>query len=141
MPARDDLRPLYVIGQGLSVGRSGEVLQVRDRERKVVQEARLHETSQVNLFGNVPLTAPALQALCAAEKPVAHFSSGGWFYGTTQGLGARNVYLRAEQFRLADDPVFCRAVASPDWSRRRSETSGRCSSATTSSRRATCWGN
>jgi len=111
VPARDDLRPLYVIGQGLTVGKSGEVLQVKDRDRKLVQEARVHETSQVNLFGNVTLTAPALQGLCAAEKPVAHFSSGGWFYGMTHGLGARNAYLRAEQFRQAADPVFCRAVA------------------------------
>jgi CRISPR-associated protein Cas1 len=112
VPARDDLRPLYVIGQGLMVGKSGEVLQIKDRDRKVVQEARLHETSQVNAFGNITITAPALQALCAAEKPIAHFSSGGWFYGLTLGLGARNAYLRAEQFRQAADPVFCRAVAS-----------------------------
>lgn len=111
VPARDDLRPLYVIGQGLSVGRSGEVLQVKDRDRKLVQEARLHETSQVNLFGNVALTAPALQTLCGADKPIAHFSSGGWFYGITHGLGVRNAYLRAEQFRQATEPVFCRAVA------------------------------
>jgi CRISPR-associated protein Cas1 len=111
VPARDDLRPLYVIGQGLTIGKSGDVLQVKDRDRKVVQEARLHETSQVNVFGNVTLTAPAVQVLCEAEKPLAHFSSGGWFYGLTHGLGVRNAYLRAEQFRHAADPVFCRAVA------------------------------
>lgn len=111
VPARDDLRPLYVIGQGLTVGRSGEVLQVRDRERKVVQEARLNDVSQVNLFGNITLTSGAVQGLCAGEKPVAHFSSGGWFYGLTHALGPRNAYLRAEQFRRADDPVFCRQVA------------------------------
>lgn len=112
VPARDDLRPLYVIGQGLSVGKSGEVLQVRDRDRKIVQEARLNDVSQVNLFGNVSLTAPALQGLCVAEKPIAHFSAGGWFYGMTQGLGPRNAFLRAEQYRRAEQPVFCRAVAS-----------------------------
>ncbi len=111
VPARDDLRPLYVVGQGLSVGKSGEVLQVRDRERKTVQEARLIDVSQVNLFGNVTLTAAALQGLCAAEKPIAHFSSGGWFYGTTSGLGVRNAFLRAEQFARAAEPTFCRAVA------------------------------
>ena len=112
VPARDDLRPLYVVGQGLSVGRSGQVLQVRDRDRKVVQEARLMDVSQVNLFGNIMITAAALQALCAEEKPLAHFSSGGWFYGLTAGLGVRNAFLRAEQFARAEDPVFCRAVAS-----------------------------
>lgn len=111
VPARDDLRPLYVAGQGMSIGRSGDVLRVKDRERKVVQEARIFQTSQVNLFGNVSITAPALHALCSAEIPVAHFSMGGWFYGITQGLGARNAYLRAEQFRLAAHPTVCRHLA------------------------------
>ncbi|NQW03517.1 MAG: CRISPR-associated endonuclease Cas1 [Acidobacteria bacterium] len=112
VPARDDLRPLYVAGQGMSVGKSGDVLRVKNRDRKVVQDARLFETSQVNLFGNVSVTTPALQALCAAEKPIAYFSGGGWFYGMTQGLGLRNAFLRAEQFRLAAEPTFCRRVAS-----------------------------
>lgn len=111
VPARDDLRPLYVIGQGLSIGKSGGVLQVKDRDRKVVQEARLNDVSQVNVFGNVSVTAQALQELCSAEKPIAYFSVGGWFYGMTQGLGLRNAFLRAEQFRQAANPVFCRAVA------------------------------
>jgi len=110
VPARDDLRPLYVTGNGLSVGKSGEVLQVRDRQ-KLVQEARIGEISQVNLFGNVGLTAPALQGLCWAEKPVAHFSYGGWFYGLTQGLGLKNVFLRRDQFRRAEESGFCLQVA------------------------------
>jgi CRISPR-associated protein Cas1 len=111
VPARDDLKPLYVVGQGLSIGKSGAVLQVRDRERKLLQEARLMDVSQINVFGNVSITAQALHELCAAETPVAHFSTGGWFYGMTQGLGLRNAFLRAEQFRRAADPVFCREVA------------------------------
>ncbi len=111
VPARDDLRPLYVTGQGLTIGKSGEVLQVRDRDRKVVQEARLNDVSQVNVLGNVTLTAAAVQGLCVGDKPIAHFTSGGWFYGLTRGLGLRNAFLRAEQFRRADQPVFCRSVA------------------------------
>lgn len=110
VPARDDLRPLYVTGHGLFVGKSGEVLQVRDKKR-LVQEARLHELSQVNLFGSVSMSAAAVQGLCWSEKPVAHFSSGGWFYGLTTGLGLKNVFLRREQFRRAEDPAFCLLVA------------------------------
>jgi len=110
VPARDDLRPLYVSGHSLYVGKSGEVLQIRDKS-KLVQEARMGEISQINLFGNVQITAPALQGLCWAEKPVAHFSYGGWFYGITQGLGLKNVFLRRDQFRRADDPAFCLHVA------------------------------
>jgi CRISPR-associated protein Cas1 len=36
---------------------------------------------------------------------------GGWFYGVTHGLGVRNIYLRREQFRLADVPSFCLRLA------------------------------
>jgi CRISPR-associated protein Cas1 len=111
VPSRDDLRPLYVVGQGLSIGKSGETLLVKDRDRKVVQEGRLIDISQVNVFGNVSISAPAIQALCEGEKPIAYFSRGGWFYGMTQGVGLRNAYLRAEQFRRADIPVFCRTFA------------------------------
>jgi CRISPR-associated protein Cas1 len=110
VPARDDLRPLYVTGHGLTIGKSGEVLQVRDR-KTLLQEARLNEISQVNVFGQVQLTSAAVQGLCFAEKPIAHFSTGGWFYGLTQGLGLKNVFLRQAQFRRADDADFCVWVA------------------------------
>jgi CRISPR-associated protein Cas1 len=110
VPARDDLRPLYVTGHGLSVGKSGEVLQVRDK-KKLLQEARINEISQLNVFGNISLSAAAVQGLCWAEKPIAHFSFGGWFYGTTQGLGLKNVFLRREQFRRAENPAFGLRVA------------------------------
>ncbi len=110
VPARDDLRPLYVTGYGLSVGKSGDVLQIRDK-KKLVQEARLHELSQVNLFGSASVTSSAVQGACWAEKPIAHFSTGGWFYGLTVGLGLKNVFLRQAQFRRADDAVFCLLVA------------------------------
>ncbi len=110
VPARDDLRPLYVTGHGLTIGKSGEVLQVREK-KALVQEARLNEISQVNVFGNVQLTASAVETLCFAEKPVAHFSYGGWFYGLTQGLGLKNVFLRKDQFGRAEDPAFCVRIA------------------------------
>jgi len=36
---------------------------------------------------------------------------GGWFYGVTEGLGIKNIFLRREQFRMADVPAFCLRVA------------------------------
>lgn len=110
VPARDDLRPLYVTGHGLFMGKSGEVLQIKDGKR-LVQEARIHDLSQVNILGSVSFSAGAVQALCGAERPLAHFSSGGWFYGLTASLGLKNVFLRREQFRRADDSVFCLMAA------------------------------
>lgn len=106
VPARDDLRPLYLNTQGLHVGKSGQVLRVKDRQ-KVVQEVRLNEICQLNVMGNIQLSTQAVQTLCQAEIPIAYFSMGGWFYGVTHGLGAKNIHLRREQFRLADLPSFC----------------------------------
>jgi len=111
VPARDDLRPLYLNQQGLHVGKSGNVLKIKEKT-KVLQEVRINETCQVNVFGNIQLTTQAIQTLCQNEVPIAYFSMGGWFYGVTHGLGVRNVYLRRDQFRLADDPAFCLRLAS-----------------------------
>ncbi|MCC7476800.1 MAG: CRISPR-associated protein Cas4, partial [Pirellulales bacterium] len=101
--ARDDLRPLYLNTQGLYVGKSGNVLKINEKD-KVVQEVRIGETCQVSLFGNIQITTQAVQSLCENDVPVAYFSMGGWFYGVTHGLGVQNVYLRREQFRLAEVP-------------------------------------
>src|SRR5271165_990076 len=85
MTPRDDLWPVYLNTQGLRVGKSGAVLQVKEKDA-VVQEIRLNEICQVNLMGNVQVSTQAVQALCEAEIPVSYFSMGGWFYGITTGL-------------------------------------------------------
>lgn len=110
VPMRDDLRPLYVTGFGLTVGKADDILQVRDK-KQLIQEVRVHDISQVNVFGAVTVTGPALQSLCWAERPFAHFSSGGWFAGLTTGMGLKNVFLRIEQVRRSDDPAFTLSFA------------------------------
>jgi CRISPR-associated protein Cas1 len=108
--ARDDLRPLYLNTQGLHVGKSGNVLKIKEKDR-VVEEVRIGETCQVSLFGGIQLTTQAVQTLCENEVPICYFSQGGWFYGITHGLGVRNVALRREQFRLAENGEFCLRLA------------------------------
>jgi CRISPR-associated protein Cas1 len=110
IPARDDLRPLYLNTQGTRVGKSGEVLQVREKD-ELKQEVRISDICQVNLFGNVQLSTQAIQTLCAAEIPINYFSQGGWFYGVTTGLHSRNVFLRRRQFQLAEEPWFALSLA------------------------------
>ncbi|HWP99511.1 MAG TPA: CRISPR-associated endonuclease Cas1 [Vicinamibacterales bacterium] len=110
VPARDDLRPLYVAGYGYSLGKSGDVLQVREKGQ-LLQEVRIKDISQVNILGSVSVSSAAVQGLCEAEKPIAYFTTGGWFYGLTQGLGLKNVFLRREQFRRAEDEAFCLRIA------------------------------
>ncbi len=108
--ARDDLRPLYLNRQGARVGKSGEVLQVRDKE-ELLQEIRIGEVCQVNLLGNIQLSSQAIQSLCGAEVPICYFSQGGWFYGMTHGLNQKNIFLRRSQFRLAEEEWFALALA------------------------------
>jgi CRISP-associated protein Cas1 len=110
MTPRSQLRPLYLNTQGLRVGKSGAVLQIKEKDR-VVQEARMGEICQVNLMGNVQISTQAVQELCTGGVPVCYFSMGGWFYGITTGLNQKNVFLRRSQFRMSDDDSFARSIA------------------------------
>ena len=110
--------PLYLNTQGLKVGKSGDVLQVKEAKKtaagyqeKVVQEVRLHDVSQVNVFGNIQITTQAIHALFEAEIPVLYYSMNGWFNGMAAGLNTKNIFLRQKQFRLADRPEFCLSLA------------------------------
>ena len=108
---RSELRPLYLNSQGVRVGKSGAVLQVKDKDQKLLQEVRIGEICQVSLMGNVQISTQAVQALCEAGVPICYFSMGGWFYGITIGLNEKNVFLRRSQFRLAEQEYFARALA------------------------------
>ncbi|RJO66019.1 MAG: CRISPR-associated endonuclease Cas1 [Myxococcales bacterium] len=110
VPARDDALPLYVQSQKKSVGKQDDLLVVKEKGEKVA-ESRLEDTSQVCLFGNVQISAQALQECCRRGIPICHFSYGGWFNGLTIGLGLRNAVVKKAQFKAADDAAFCLALA------------------------------
>lgn len=107
---RDDRRPLYINTPGVTLGKSGEVLQVKEKGKKIL-EVRMRDTNQVNLLGPVQVSTQCLQTLMQAEIPVAFFTTGNWFYGSTHGIGLKNIMTRREQFRRADDPGFCVRLA------------------------------
>jgi CRISPR-associated protein Cas1 len=109
-PVRDDAVPLYVATQGAIVGRADSCLVVR-KEGEELARARLRDTSQVVLLGNVQVSAQALHTLCESDVPVLHFSTGHWFYGLTHGLGPRNSFNRVAQFEAARDPTRRLALA------------------------------
>lgn len=108
--AREDRKPVYLNTQGLRVGKSGDVLQVKEKDM-LRQEVRVNEICQVNLMGNIQVSTQAIQALCSAEVPVCYFSQGGWFYGITSGLTTKNVFLRQSQFRMATEEWFALRLA------------------------------
>ncbi len=110
IPARDDLRPLYLNTHGLYIGVKGEVLTVKEKD-KVIQEVRLNEICQLNVMGNIQISTQAIQTVLQNDIPISYFSGGGWFYGTSRGMGLTNIMLRRDQFRLAEDSEFCLAVS------------------------------
>lgn len=110
VPARDDTVPLYVQTQGARIGLEGDCLRVVAKDREPLT-ARLVNTSQVCLLGNVQLTTQALRALLERGIPVSFMSMGGWFYGRATGLDSKNVELRVAQHRAAADAGFCLAFA------------------------------
>ncbi len=102
VPARDDAAPLYVQEQGATVGKSGERLVVRRRDAEDVP-VRMLDVSQVSVYGNVQVTAQAIRSLAEREIPVFHHTYGGWLAAVTTGVHNRNVELRVEQYRVADE--------------------------------------
>ena len=102
LPARDDRIPVYVIGQGNTVRKKGERLEIWSWEGKV-SEAKLRETSQLCLYGGVEITTPAMVDLMQRGIPVIHYTHGGWFQGICLGTTHKNVELRIKQFEWAAD--------------------------------------
>lgn len=108
--ARDDSRALYLNSQGLRVGIKDRLIDVKENSR-TVEQIRLSDVHHVALFGNIQISTQAVQQLCREEIPLTYFSMGGWFYGITRGHSLANILLRRAQFRTADNPSECLALA------------------------------
>lgn len=109
-PPRDEALPLYVQEQGAMVGKTGKTVVV-SKQKETLATVRLADMSQLVLCGNVSVTAQTMHLLCEEDVPVVHLSMGNWFYGITTGLGLRNAYLRAAQFRAAGEASRCVQIA------------------------------
>ena len=103
IPARDDSQPVYVVGHGNSLRKKGELLEIWSKDEGRIKEVRLREISQVNLYGAVDVSTPALVDLMQRGIPVLHFTRGGWFQGMSLGHTHKNVELRMKQFEWAAD--------------------------------------
>ncbi len=111
LAARDDAVPVYVVGQGKTVRKRGERLEVWAHDQGKINEARIREVSQLCLYGGVEVTTPAMVELMQRGVPVLHFSHGGWFLGICQGICHKNVLLRIKQFQWAGDEERSLSIA------------------------------
>lgn len=107
---RDDRLPLVVQEPGARIGLDGEVLAVKSPKGEVT-EARLPNTSQICLMGNVQISTQAMRAVLDYGIPVAYFTTGGFFLGRAIGHDSNNVELRIAQYRQADNPAACLTLA------------------------------
>jgi CRISPR-associated protein Cas1 len=110
IPASDDKLPLYVQEQGARIGLSQEVLKVTSRDGTTV-EARLPQTSQVALLGNVQISTQALREAILRNIPITFFTTGGWFIGRTVSTDSKNVGLRYAQYAATQSKHQCLLLA------------------------------
>lgn len=108
--ARDEALPVYVQAWHAKVAKRGETLEISIDDHKV-QTARLIETSQLVLMGNIYVTTPTLHEFMARGIPISWYSYGGWFLGHTIGTGHKNVELRAAQYRASFESRTCLHLA------------------------------
>ena len=106
----EDALPVIVQSQRARISKEGETLKISDEDQGDTK-VRLNDVSDVALFGNVSITAPALATLMDREIPVAFHSHGGWFRGVTHGIGHRNVEVRTAQYRRSFDADYCLGFA------------------------------
>ena len=102
VPPRADATPLYVQEHGMSIGLSGQVLEIKEKGEKL-GEARLLDTSQVCVRGNVQISTQAIRELADRGIPVCYLSSDGRLRAMTTGMTHKNVQLRQSQYRTAFD--------------------------------------
>jgi CRISPR-associated protein Cas1 len=104
IPQSDDGAVLYLHEPGSHVGKRSEHLIVHLHGAEV-NRVPLASIRQVVLCGNVQVSTQALHTLAFAEVPVAYLTPYGRFVATFQPAPAKNVSLRADQYRIFSDPV------------------------------------
>lgn len=91
--------------QGAQVHKSGNRLIVRKMGQEI-QSRLLFDVEQVVALGNVQFTAPTIHCLLQRGIDTVFLSKNGRFRGRLQSFEGKNVLLRRQQFRQADQPDF-----------------------------------
>lgn len=100
----DDRAVLYLHEPGSHVGRRSAHLVVSHRGQEV-NRVPIASVRQVVVFGNVQVSTQALHTLAEAEIPVSYLSGHGRFIAAFVSPPAKNMALRAAQYRVFSDPA------------------------------------
>jgi len=105
------LNTLYVSSQGSYLHREGETVVV-ERNKQQVLQLPIHTIGGIVCFGNV-LCSPFLLGFCAErDVSVSFLSEHGRFLASVRGPVSGNVLLRRQQYRMADDDLISKGIAS-----------------------------
>ena len=102
--------PVYVQSQHGKVAKKGERLAITNDDDETTY-ARIGDTSQLVVLGNIYVTTPTLHELMRRNIPVTWQSYGGWFLGHTVGAGHANVELRTAQYKGSFEDQTCLRLA------------------------------
>jgi CRISPR-associated protein Cas1 len=110
VPQNDDGAVLYLHEPGSHVGKRSEHLVVRHHGEEV-SRVPIASIRQVVVFGNVQVSTQALECLASLEVPVTYLTSYGRFVASLMPAPAKNMNLRAGQYRAFSDPARALALA------------------------------
>ena len=97
---------VYFTEQNSSISKEGNRLVVK-KDKKIFHSLHTFKMDQVVIFGNVFLTPSAIKHLLNMGIDTAFMTRRGKYLGRLQPPLGKNILLRREQFRRADDPEFC----------------------------------
>ena len=104
------LNTLYIVSRGASVRRDHLTLTVWV-ERQCRLAVPIHQLEGVAVFGNAHVTPGALQLCAERGVAVSFLTESGRLLSRVDAPGSGNVLLRRTQFRWADSPDRCAAIA------------------------------
>ena len=101
---------VYITSQGSKISKEGRhlVLKVKDQEPCSILTFKLN---QMVLIGNVEITTSAIKHLLYSGVELVFLSYDGRFVGRVVGELPKNVFLRKQQYRKAEDEEFVREMA------------------------------
>lgn len=104
------LNTMYVTSEDLYLALDGENVVVK-RGDTIVHRRPLHTLQEIITFSYMG-ASPALMGACAEKDIDLTFCKpSGKFLARVQGMTKGNVLLRRKQYRVADDPAACCAIA------------------------------
>lgn len=99
------MQTVYVNEHGATIHVQGETLTVH-KDGQPLRSAHLRDVERVIVFGPVELTRPALHGLLETGVQTHFLTVDGVYRGRLTGPDGKNVLLRREQYRRADEPDF-----------------------------------